>query len=121
MAIAQTYKATIEHKEGTQTTHSASHFIMNRCPPDSAKANIAMAGNIGEIAKTTEELAKTTDGIDKNTDEIANNTNNIMKSANKIVKNTSEISNNIDEIKCSWSATSITCIADTETLPQGTR
>ena len=57
-------------------------------------------GNIGEIAKTTEELAKITDGIEKHTDEIANN---------------------MDEIKCSWSDTSIICIADTETLPQGTR
>ncbi|KAN0141931.1 hypothetical protein V8E53_000393 [Lactarius tabidus] len=47
MAIAQTLKATIEHKE------------------DSAKANVAITSNIGEVAKDTDE-------IKKNTDEIAN-------------------------------------------------
>ena len=82
--------------------------------PDSAKANVAIAGKIGDITTTTEELAKTTDGIEKNTDEIAINTSDIVKSTN-------EISNNTDEIKCSWSATSITCIANTETWPQGIR
>jgi hypothetical protein len=54
---------------------------------------VAIAGNIGELAKKA-------DGTEKNTNEIANN---------------------MEEIKCSWSATSITCNVDTETWPQGTR
>ena len=88
--------------------------------PDSAKANVAIASKMGDVAKTTEELAKTTDGIEKNTDEIAINTSDIVKSTTEIVNNTNEISNNMDEIKCSWSSTSVT-IAITETWPQGIR
>ncbi len=60
--------------------------------PDSAKANVIITGNIGEVAKNTEELAKSADGIEKNTDEIAKN---------------------MDEMTCSWSATSVTCISST--------
>jgi hypothetical protein len=61
---------------------------------------VAIAGNIGELAKNTEELAKKADGAEKHTNEIANN---------------------MDEIKCSWSATSITRNVVTKTWPQGTR
>ena len=38
MAIAQTYKATMENKDGKQTAHPVSHFTLNRCPPRSGES-----------------------------------------------------------------------------------
>jgi hypothetical protein len=83
MVIAQTWKATVGHNEGTQTAHPVTHLSLNRVYP----VNVAMAGDMGEVAKNT-------DIIEKNTDVIANNT---------------------DEIKCQWSDPFIICFVNTKT------
>ena len=56
MAIAQTYKATIEHKEGTHSTHSASHFTLNRCPP---RFSESQRGDCGQHRGNCEDHRRT--------------------------------------------------------------
>lgn len=54
---------------------------------------MAIVGNIGDVAKNTDEIEKNTDGI----------------------------ANNMDQMKCPWSATSSTRMANAEALSQGIR
>jgi uncharacterized protein YoxC len=134
MILVQTFNETIKHKGGTQTAHPIAHFTLNVVYLAPAKSNVPIASIIGEVADNTDGIEENTDEIANNTNEIVNNTNEILNSTNEVVNSTNEIMNstneivsntnkipNMDEIKCSGSATSITCIVNTENLPQGSR